>query len=75
MIHGTKGLIVAKDGWEEDNNMKIDRDDVFTMSRLIREKTLCVRVGCLAGPNLAKELADNHPAATVVASHFQESNI
>ncbi|MCL4164250.1 UNVERIFIED_CONTAM: hypothetical protein GTU68_028041 [Idotea baltica] len=42
------------------------------MSRLIREKTLAVRVGCLAGPNLAKELADHQPAATVVASHFDE---
>jgi glycerol-3-phosphate dehydrogenase (NAD(P)+) len=72
LIHGTKGLIVSKSGWENDENIKIDKEDVYTMSRLIRERTLAVRIGCLAGPNLAKELADNQPAATVVASHFDE---
>lgn len=72
LIHGTKGLIVKNKNWETDGNIKIERDDVYTMSRLIRERTLAVRIGCLAGPNLAKELADNHPAATVVASHFDE---
>jgi len=72
LIHGTKGLIVSKDGWQMDENMKIGKEDVYTMSRLIRERTLAVRIGCLAGPNLAKELADNQPAATVVASHFEE---
>ncbi len=72
LIHGTKGLFVAKEGWEADPEIKISKDDVYTMSRLIREKTLAVRVGCLAGPNLAKELADNQPAATVVASRFNE---
>jgi ATP-binding protein involved in chromosome partitioning len=29
-------------------------------------------VGCLAGPNLSKELADRQPAATVIASPFDE---
>jgi glycerol-3-phosphate dehydrogenase (NAD(P)+) len=29
-------------------------------------------VVCLAGPNLSKELADGHPGATVIASHFNE---
>jgi glycerol-3-phosphate dehydrogenase (NAD(P)+) len=72
LIHGTKGLIVSKEGWQSDVEMKIVRDDVYTMSRLIRERSLAVRIGCLAGPNLAKELADNQPAATVVASHFEE---
>ena len=72
LIHGTKGLIVNKKNWEANEDQKIVLDDVYTMSRLIREKTLAVRIGCLAGPNLAKELADEHPAATVVASHFDE---
>ncbi len=72
LIHGTKGLIVPKDKQEKDNESAITKDEVYTMSRLIREKTLAVRVGCLAGPNLAKELADHQPAATVVASHFDE---
>lgn len=72
LIHGTKGLIVSKDNWQEKEDINIIKDDVYTMSRLITEKSLAVRVGCLAGPNLAKELADNQPAATVVASHFDE---
>jgi glycerol-3-phosphate dehydrogenase (NAD(P)+) len=72
LIHGTKGLIVSKKGWEENEDIKIGTEDVYTMSKLIRERTLAVRIGCLAGPNLAKELADNQPAATVVASHFDE---
>ncbi len=72
LIHGTKGLIVNKNNWENDENVKIEKDDVYTMSRVIKERTLAVRIGCLAGPNLAKELADGHPAATVVASHFDE---
>jgi glycerol-3-phosphate dehydrogenase (NAD(P)+) len=72
LIHGTKGLIVSKEDWEADEEMNILKEDVYTMSRLIAEKTLAVRIGCLAGPNLAKELADNQPAATVVASHFDE---
>lgn len=72
LIHGTKGLIVSKKGWQQDEEMKIGKNDVYTMSRLISERSLAVRIGCLAGPNLAKELADNQPAATVVASHFEE---
>ena len=72
LIHGTKGLNVNVDGWQNQSDKKITRDDVYTMSRLIKERTLAVRIGCLAGPNLAKELSDEHPAATVVASHFDE---
>lgn len=72
LIHGTKGLIVSKDNWDADEEIKIIKEDVYTMSRLIAEKTLAVRIGCLAGPNLAKELAADQPAATVVASHFDE---
>ena len=72
LIHGTKGLIVDKKNWEKNEKKKISKDDVYTMSRLICEKSLVVRVGCLAGPNLARELADNQPAATVVASRFDE---
>lgn len=72
LIHGTKGIIISKKDWEKKDHAKITKDDVYTMSRLIKERTLAVRIGCLAGPNLAKELADQQPAATVVASHFDE---
>lgn len=33
---------------------------------------MVVRVGCLAGPNLSRELAQRQPGATVVASPFHE---
>mgnify|MGYP003334410301 CR=1 FL=1 len=42
------------------------------MSEVIKEESVVVRVGCLAGPNLSKELIQQQPAATVVASPFQE---
>lgn len=71
LIHGTKGLLVADEQWFEKGG-HLTTDDICTMSKVIRNETVVVRIGCLAGPNLAKELADNQPAATVVASHFDE---
>ncbi len=71
LIHGTKGLLVKDDDWFEKGN-RITQEDICTMSKVIRSETVVVRIGCLAGPNLAKELADNQPAATVVASRFDE---
>lgn len=67
LIHGTKGLDVKKN-----ISGPLNRDNVMTMSEVIREETVAVRVGCLAGPNLAKELGEGQPGATVVASHFDE---
>ena len=46
--------------------------NVKTMSEVIREESVVVRVGCMAGPNIASELAANQPAATVIASPFNE---
>lgn len=71
LIHGTKGLDVVIPEGDSLNN-RLTRNEVKTMSEVIKEETVVVRVGCLAGPNLAKELAANQPAATVVASHFDE---
>ncbi len=53
-------------------DMVISRSDVKTMSEVILEESVVVRVGCLAGPNLADELAQGQPSATVVASRFNE---
>ncbi len=71
LIHGTKGLDVTRnsDGSMPDT---LTRDSVKTMSEIIKEESVVVRVGCLAGPNLARELVAKLPAATVVASHFDE---
>ncbi len=69
LIHGTKGINVAP---KEADSQKLTVEDIYTMSKVIKEESIAVRVGCLAGPNLSKELADGQPAATVVASHFDE---
>ena len=71
LIHGTKGLDVSVPA-EMGQTTDLNRNQVKTMSEIIQDESLVVRVGCLAGPNLARELADLQPAATVVASHFDE---
>lgn len=73
LIHGTKGFDIKLPKGETIETMpSLSRQQVKTMSEVIREESVAVRVGCLAGPNLAKELAQRQPGATVVASHFQE---
>lgn len=70
LIHGTKGLDLRTPS--ASSKKTLTRAMVRTMSEVIMEESVVVRVGCLAGPNLAKELVDKQPAATVVASHFNE---
>jgi len=73
LIHGTKGFdITLPEGETIESISKLTREQVKTMSEVIKEESVVVRVGCLAGPNLAKELAQRQPGATVVASHFNE---
>src|SRR5688572_1523750 len=73
LIHGTKGFdVILPDGQTIETIAKLDRSMVKTMSEVIVEESVVARVGCLAGPNLARELAEGHPAATVIASHFNE---
>jgi glycerol-3-phosphate dehydrogenase (NAD(P)+) len=73
LIHGTKGFDIQLPPGQTLSTVKtLDRDHVKTMSEVIREESVVVRVGCLAGPNLSKELAAGQPAATVIASPFNE---
>lgn len=73
LIHGTKGLVVnMPEGKTLETLESLHRDDVMTMSRLILNETVVRRVGCIAGPNLSSEIAQGQPAATVIASHFDE---
>ncbi|MFZ6013543.1 MAG: NAD(P)H-dependent glycerol-3-phosphate dehydrogenase [Bacteroidota bacterium] len=73
LIHGTKGFdIQLPEGETIETVAKLDRSHVKTMSEVIMEESVVVRVGCLAGPNLSKELAAGQPAATVIASQFNE---
>lgn len=69
MIHCTKGLHTDRQitGFE-----KVDRKEVKSMSEIILEHSVVLRVGAMAGPNLAREIADGQPAATVIASRFDE---
>jgi len=73
LIHGTKGFDL-----NIDKNLPacqwppLTRDRVRTMSEVIREETSVLRIGCLAGPNISNEIAEHKPAATIVASRFDE---
>ncbi len=73
LIHGTKGFDITLPKKATIDEMEtLNRQQVKTMSEVIREESAVVRVGCLAGPNLSKELAAGHPTATVIASPFNE---
>jgi glycerol-3-phosphate dehydrogenase (NAD(P)+) len=71
VIHATKGFHCEFDiDTMRPHDLKLSQ--IKTMSELIRQETGVVRVGCLAGPNLSAELAEHQPAATVIASRFEE---
>ncbi len=73
LIHGTKGLDFSLPKGETlVSHPSLSREEVKTMSEVIKDESVAIRVGCLAGPNLSRELIDGQPAATVVASHFDE---
>lgn len=73
MIHGTKGFdFNAPQDFKATPTNPLTRDHIRTMSEVIQEESSVVRVGCLAGPNLAREIAEEKPAATVIASQFDE---
>jgi len=70
LIHATKGLDIKQP--HEGDLAPLSRQNIRTMSQVIREESVVIRVGCLSGPNLAKEIASGNPAATVIASKFDE---
>ncbi len=72
LIHGTKGFDITGDVPFESDDIKLSRSNVHTMSEVIRQETSVVRVGCLSGPNLAVEILEGQPAATVIGSRFNE---
>lgn len=67
LIHGTKGLHLTTE-----ISSSIRKEDLLTMTQVIEKVTGIQHTGCLAGPNLAREIAEGKPAATVVASSSQE---
>lgn len=71
LIHGTKGFDVSLRP-EDAERPTLSRKQVHTMSEVIRQESVVVRIGCLSGPNLAREIMDGQPTATVIASLFEE---
>jgi len=71
IVHGTKGLDIQVEQDGLDTNF-IPLDKVQTMSQVIKEETSTLRVGCISGPNLADEILEGQPTATVIASEFDE---
>lgn len=74
MIHCTKGFDIKLEPGKSilDKDIILKPADIYTMSKVILEETCVKRVGCMSGPNLAREIASKHPAATVIASKFDE---
>ncbi|MCB0519848.1 MAG: NAD(P)-dependent glycerol-3-phosphate dehydrogenase [Lewinellaceae bacterium] len=72
LIHGTKGFDLKNLSEEDLKAGKITRNSVRTMSEVIREESVAMRIGCLSGPNLANEIMAGQPTATVIGSRFEE---
>ncbi len=73
LVHATKGLVINIPKDQQLEKLEsLQADQVMTMSRLILQETVVRRIGCIAGPNLASEIAEGQPAATVIASPFEE---
>lgn len=72
LIHGTKGFDVhgiSTADWEKG---RLENEHVHTMSQVITQESVVRRVGCLSGPNLAREIMEGQPTATVIGSVFDE---
>ncbi|HRG32928.1 MAG TPA: NAD(P)H-dependent glycerol-3-phosphate dehydrogenase [Saprospiraceae bacterium] len=72
LIHGTKGLDLSDLPLNEISHIKISRKQIHTMSEVIRQETPVLRIGCLAGPNLYREILEGQPTACVIASEYDE---
>lgn len=72
LIHGTKGFDTQGISDQDIGKGALKREDVHTMSEVIKQESVVVRVGCLSGPNLASEIMEGQPTATLIASPFDE---
>lgn len=73
IVHGTKGLDIAEVDVDDLEQLRtIHRGQVHTMASVIRQESSVVRVGIMSGPNLAKEILEGQPTATLIASKFDE---
>ncbi len=73
LIHATKGFnIDLPEGKKLLEIEQLQREQLRTMTQVMMEESIVPRLGCLSGPNLSKEIAKGQPAATVIASRFDE---
>lgn len=72
LIHGTKGFDLKEMEGMDLSGKTLTRSQVHTMSEVIRQESVVVKVGCLSGPNLAAEILQGFPTATVIGSRFKE---
>ncbi|MEL6275568.1 MAG: NAD(P)H-dependent glycerol-3-phosphate dehydrogenase, partial [Bacteroidota bacterium] len=72
LVHGTKGFDVTSIEVEDIPEKGLNRRDIHTMTSVIRQESVVVRTGILSGPNLAKEILDGQPTATLIASKYDE---
>lgn len=72
IIHGTKGVDTNLIKDEDLENGRFERKEICTMSEVIAQESCVVRIGCMSGPNLAKEILNDLPSASVIASEFDE---
>lgn len=72
IIHGVKGFEIQNDQQKSYQINPNEELPVSTMSEVIKRETNVIRIGCLSGPNLSSELLQGLPAASVVASSYDE---
>jgi glycerol-3-phosphate dehydrogenase (NAD(P)+) len=72
VIHGTKGFDISGVDEQLLQERTITRDNVHTMSEVILQESVVRRVGCLSGPNLAGEILEGQPTATLIGSKYRE---
>lgn len=63
-LQGDQVALSATKGFEKDSGMR--------MTEVLRDESCCRKVGAISGPNLAKEIVGGQPAATVIASRYDE---
>ncbi len=72
IVHATKGLDLGDLDLDTYEGKGLLRKQVYSMSEVVKQETVVLRVGCLSGPNLASEIMEGQPTATVIASNFEE---
>jgi len=63
-LQGDQVVLSATKGFEESTGLR--------MTEVLRDESCVRKVGAISGPNLAREIVAGQPAATVVASRYEE---